>query len=256
MKITPVIAIPEHLRSASMLFPNVDRNELDAAQEAMPEWFGSTSDDIRFGLNAFLVQTEDKNVLIDTGMPEGTPGLCFDASLEKTGLTHDDIDVVIFTHRDIDHVGGCVHNDSPKFPSARHFVPRTEYGFFRADEGRREVFEKSFGILEQHKLLEIVEDNSEVLPGFRLWLTPGHTAGTSNVVIRDSAIIMADIWHSPVQIRFQNWAIKFDWNPAMAVRSRQEVIEASRANNWLVGAPHVPGGGLGRITNRWVPATT
>ena len=62
----------------------------------------------------YLVQTGDnKNILIDTGLPEIMPeeetdfenGQDVIAQLASIGVTPDDIDIVISTHYDIDHAG-------------------------------------------------------------------------------------------------------------------------------------------------------
>src|SRR5262245_17331811 len=78
----------------------------------------------------YLVQTGDgQNILIDSGFPEdyttpaGTPpledGQNVVDQLGTLGLSPDDIDTVICTHLDIDHVG---YHD--RFPSAEFIIQR------------------------------------------------------------------------------------------------------------------------------------
>ena len=56
-------------------------------------------------INAFLVQTGGKNVLIDTGLGV-KPGGELVRSLAHLGLSPADIDVILITHLHFDHIGG------------------------------------------------------------------------------------------------------------------------------------------------------
>jgi N-acyl homoserine lactone hydrolase len=85
---------------------------------------------MEMSFGCYLVQTADgKNILIDTGLaadftpPPDMPPISFRPTvveqLASLGLQPDDIDVVISTHFDVDHVG---YIDA--FSNAEHIVQR------------------------------------------------------------------------------------------------------------------------------------
>src|SRR5205807_894521 len=111
--------------------------------------------------------------------------------------------------------------------------------------------------LMELQLLDVVADDAVVAPGVRMFVTPGHTPGATSVIVDDSAILVADVWHSAMQIARPDWTLRFDSDPELAVTTRRRVIELAAANDWLVGVPHTPLGGLGHVRKdggelRWV----
>ncbi|MBM3945570.1 MAG: MBL fold metallo-hydrolase, partial [SAR202 cluster bacterium] len=94
---------------------------------------------IRLGLNCLLIQTPQKNILVDTGVgPKrldkfkdslGLNGNKLLKGLKEQGLGARDIDVVVLTHLHFDHSGGCTKLDRsgevlPTFPKAEHVVQK------------------------------------------------------------------------------------------------------------------------------------
>src|SRR2546423_2810418 len=88
----------------------------------------------------YLVQMSDgKNILIDTGLPAdytpppGTPPAEYETNvieqLGALGLQPEDIDILVCTHFDPDHVG---YNDA--FPNAELVVQRKHYELARSGQ--------------------------------------------------------------------------------------------------------------------------
>src|SRR5439155_6389944 len=89
------------------------------------------SGSILMSTSCYLVQTDDgRNILIDSGMPADADGS--DPPTEKSadilaqlgdlGVQPEDVEVVICTHFDLDHVGHHEH-----FINAEHIVQREQY---------------------------------------------------------------------------------------------------------------------------------
>ena len=100
-------------------------------------------------LNAFLLDTLDHRILIDTGIGafagEGRAGLM--ANLNTIGLDGSAIDTVFITHIHPDHVGGLIDaDDQPVFPKARMLVRSGERDYWHRDipEGAPEVLKSKF----------------------------------------------------------------------------------------------------------------
>ena len=92
---------------------------------------GADSELIDFPLLVFLLESEERNVLIDTGgsAPDGVRWMPYrrsesetiEAKLAERGFTPDDIDAVFFTHLHWDHCG-----DNAAFKHADLYVQRLE----------------------------------------------------------------------------------------------------------------------------------
>jgi N-acyl homoserine lactone hydrolase len=146
---------------------------------------GDQLTEMSFG--CYLVQMEDgKNILIDTGLaadftpPPDMPPIAFRPNvveqLALLGLQPDDIDVVVSTHFDVDHVG---YIDA--FPNAKHIVQREQYEQARGGHprfvGNRHHWD--------HPALQyqLVDGDTELLPGLSLIATSGHAPGHQSVLL-------------------------------------------------------------------------
>jgi len=134
----------------------------------------------------YLVQTHDgQNILIDSGVPDDytlSGGTSLEnartiiAHLQELALAPDDIDLVVCTHLDIDHVG---FHDA--FPAAEFVIQRQEYESARAGHERYQ----NGGAHWNHPALRyrIVDGDTELLPGLSLIKTSGHTPGHQSVLL-------------------------------------------------------------------------
>lgn len=155
---------------------------------------------------AFLVQSADMNVLVDSGCsaddyknwikPPGDEPLQLggeqfrdvednipiEEGLQSHGLTVDDIDILVQTHLDWDH---CMN--TLKFRKSRIVIQKTEiedqpvHPLYRASHPPDEIHE------EYKKLnLDVVDGSVNLAEGLDLMLTPGHTAGGQSLMVETS----------------------------------------------------------------------
>ncbi len=149
---------------------------------------------VQLALNSLLIQTGDKNILIDTGIGNKLSEkkkqiYCASAfelpeNLHKLGLKREDIDYVILTHLHFDHAGGVVSLWNGKrqltFPNALHIFQKREWKIARhPDELNRASynFEEDLQILQESGNYQIIDGDYELLPGITLELTGGHSEG-------------------------------------------------------------------------------
>jgi|GEM_PF-1788494 len=263
--LTSIPIWPGRMMNPSQLFQNQTLDEIDDARAKFPYYFGETNQELKFTLNAFLLRGPHGNVLIDTGVPSETQPSPLLVGLEEVGLSPDDIHFVVFTHRDGDHVGGGTVDGRPAFPRARYFIGHTEYEHFRADQSRAETFANHITPLETAGLLEVVANDAEIVPEVHLYLTPGHRSGATSVTVNrrtthHGAIILADTWHSAIQVTLPDWHMMFDEDGHAASATRRQVIEMAERDDLLVAVPHTIDHGFGKVRRdehgyKWDPFT-
>lgn len=223
---------------------------------------------------ALLIETEDKKILVDTGLGRRTEVLEFKGhqfrfdgqlipDLTSNGLL-DKIDVVILTHLHPDHAGG-LFSEGKKclFPNSEIIVHQAEWDYWRRDYtmGSSPVFD--YTILEQvnpltdHHLSLISTSEFEISPGINLIHIPGHTPGQLAVHIHSEGkdlLYISDAWLHPLHIEHLDWETVFDLDHELAKKTKQQLLHMAYADSMLVQSFHFDFPGLGRIDktkNNW-----
>ncbi len=130
------------------------------------------------GVNAYLVEDDGTLTLVDAGFPWNANAVA--AAVTALGYTVGDIERVLITHYDIDHVGALGHlqtldatvyvgrEDAPFLQRERLPSPSTQKGLFqRAVDWLRSTPDLP---------VELVDDG-DTAGSFTAYHTPGHTAG-------------------------------------------------------------------------------
>ena len=84
-------------------------------------------------VSCFIVKTQGKNILFDTGNGMGRGGRLLDR-MKAVGIQPEDIDLLVLTHFHMDHIGGMTDGGRPVFTNAEVYVPDTGH---RAYAGSR-----------------------------------------------------------------------------------------------------------------------
>ena len=156
---------------------------------------------IKLALRSLLIVTASERILVDTGVgrkygPKFSDMFNVDDSdnlldsLKRAGFNPDDVTLVVQTHLHFDHCGWATRlNDRgrpvPTFPKARYIVQAWEWqdavtpnrrtkGSYRSDD---------FLPLQEAGQLELVDGDTELVPGVRLVRTGGHTRGHQIVIV-------------------------------------------------------------------------
>ncbi len=143
-------------------------------------------------LGCYLIETSDgKHILIDSGLPADvhrgvSPGIqAVETRSAKNVLEHlaelnvhpDEIDFLICTHFDVDHVG---YHDA--FTKAQLIVQREQYELARSGHPRFAAARAHWDHPDLH--YRLIDGDVELLPGLILLKTSGHTPGHQSVLLR------------------------------------------------------------------------
>jgi N-acyl homoserine lactone hydrolase len=152
-------------------------------------------------VHGFVVTHPGGAVLVDTGVG-GWPELLTDwrvvnrsaaDALADLGMTPADIGLVINTHLHFDHCG-----QNAVFPHASIYVQRAELS--RAEREARDIYDW-FDFMNAK--FELLDGDTEILPGLSVITTPGHTSGHQSVLVQSADggpdLLVGDAAYTPRQ---------------------------------------------------------
>lgn len=88
--------------------------------------------------NNLFLRIGERNVLVDAGIPRPMGNLF--QGLEELGIAPSEIDIVVITHSDRDHVGGLLDEEGEiSFPNASHIMMEDFWDFWTTQEKRAEL---------------------------------------------------------------------------------------------------------------------
>jgi glyoxylase-like metal-dependent hydrolase (beta-lactamase superfamily II) len=244
-------------------------------QGLLARTFQASSSGIQTAVNAFLVHTGNRLVLVDVGAAGifGPTLGSLRTNIQAAGYNPADVDTVLLTHLHPDHVAGLLTPEGkPLFPQANVRVAKEEADFWlneataaKAPAEAQPFFKAARDAVAPYAAsarLKTFAAGEEVVPGIRAVAAFGHTPGHTGYLITSgdqSLLAWGDIIHShAVQFERPEVAIEFDSNKEQAVATRRKILgDAARDRLWIAGA-HLPFPGIGHVRTggtgyAWVP---
>jgi len=243
------------------------------AREVYPEVADAAWNEYRQALTAdgsivlnfgcYLVIADGRTVLVDTGWGPTYEGRLLD-ELAAAQVSPQQIDAVVCTHLHGDHIGWNVVEEGgasrPRFPRARYLLPEADWNHYTTQPEPSALIRTQVLPLESLGVMDLVNGEYTLSPSVTIVPTPGHTPGHQSVAILSGGahgFILGDVAVSPVEAHETDWKNRFDWDSALAGRTRHAVLDRLERSAALVGASHFPKPGLGRFVReggrrRWV----
>jgi glyoxylase-like metal-dependent hydrolase (beta-lactamase superfamily II) len=225
---------------------------------------GRPTDKLGTQVNAFLVNTGDKLVLIDSGAGQlfGPTLGRFAADLTALGIDPGAVDVIAMTHLHPDHFGGLLTGESKlAFPNAQIFVGEADIKFWLDESIAAKVSADNKPFFDQARMMvgpyvaaqkyQPSVDGKEVVPGVTAIAAPGHTPGHTMYRVtsgNQTLLIWGDIIHAAaLQFPHPEWAIAFDSDQDTAIATRKKVFDMTSADSLAVAGAHLPFPGIGYV---------
>jgi glyoxylase-like metal-dependent hydrolase (beta-lactamase superfamily II) len=210
-------------------------------------------------VNAYLVNTGAKLVLVDTGA-SGLFGPTLGrlmASLKASGYTPEQVDEIVITHMHGDHIGGA---SSAAFPNATLRIDKRDSDFWlsaeqvaKGGDGGKAIaaLVKGFADAGRFKPFEGSAAGIEIVPGVKAFPAYGHTPGHSNYVAESKGqkiMFWGDLMHvAAVQFPDPSVTIQFDSDPKAARPARESAYAAAAKDGYYVAVTHVSFPGIGKL---------
>lgn len=201
-------------------------------------------------VNAFVVHTGGKTVLIDSGATTAMAATAgrTRANLAAAGVDAADVDLILITHLHPDHVGGITADGAAVFPNAELVVRAEELAFWTdpalPDAAKATAENAKAAIAPYAGNTTPLASDGSVATGIDSMFLPGHTPGHTGYRIHsggEQLIIWGDIAHmAPVQLPDPGRYMAFDVVPEQAVATRRKILDEVATDRLLVAGMHLP----------------
>jgi glyoxylase-like metal-dependent hydrolase (beta-lactamase superfamily II) len=232
----------------SFLYPT----STEAAVESHRHWLEPRllDPDTGFIISAFhtfVIRTPRYTILVDTcgGNNKHRPqkpryhmkNWPYIENLSSVGVKPEDVDLVIFTHLHVDHVGWNTKLSNgqwvPTFPNAKYLFPRIEWEFWEEHYKTPEFTDDPYyldsiiPVIEAGQV-ELIE--SDHIFEDEVWLEPvtGHTPGHVLLHISSGiqeAVMCGDVMHHPLQCAEPDWNSCFCVEPETSRLARYAFLK-------------------------------
>ena len=249
-------------------FPTIPEEAWDPYRE-----YFTPEGEMIMNLGCFLLRSEGKTILIDTGLGIDTGHLeTLDKGkllndMQAKGVSRDEVDVVGITHLHIDHVGwNFLYDDGNSeqsseversgepqatFANARYWVANADWRVFTRGALRKRPYIPAQVLpLQDQGILELFEGERQITGEVSTLPTPGHTPGHTSFLVAsqgERAIITGDAIHSRAQTQETHWSPRADSKPDVSAESRKNLLERIENDNAMLISGHFPAPGFGAL---------
>jgi glyoxylase-like metal-dependent hydrolase (beta-lactamase superfamily II) len=220
-------------------------------------------EDVPTSVNAYLVNTGSKLVLIDVGTGKlfGPSLGALVENLKAAGYQPDQVDEIYITHMHADHVGGLMDGDKMVFANATVRADQHDADFWlnqaNADKAPKEMqdfFKGAMASLNPYVAagkFKPFDGDTDLVPGVRAIGARGHTPGHSIYVVESKGqklVLWGDLMHvAAVQFPQPSVTIQFDVDSKAAAVQRKKAFAQAAREGHLVASAHLPFPGIGHL---------
>ncbi len=252
----------------------VPKASADSVKPLNDKYFVPASGAVTLAINAYVVNSGDKTILIDTGSADkfGPTAGGLPLALTAAGFDPASVDMVVLTHAHPDHAAGLIDaKGAAVFPNAEVVLSETESKYWadagtrtRLPDSQKGFFDIAGASLKPYAArTRLIANAADVAPGISSIALPGHTPGHTGYRISSGdqqLLIFGDAVHI-VEWMFEkpDWTMAFDVDPETAAATRKQLFDMAASDRILVAGMHMPFPGFGHIGRegngyRFVPA--
>jgi glyoxylase-like metal-dependent hydrolase (beta-lactamase superfamily II) len=237
--------------------------------QALLERGYSPADALIYYFNCLYLQVDQHRILVDAGWGRSTQrrdGALLD-HLQMEGIHPADIDFIVITHGDVDHIGGITQSDGQLVYSHAQYVLSKDAWDFWSNEAVVAKWPEGLTVFGRKTLpmirdrLKVVEPGAEFLPGFQLIPAAGHRPGHTALMITSTGehlLHLADSVGHPILMELPAWRWSADYRPDQAEKDKSQLLNQAVVLRALVFGSHLPFPGVGHVMPqedgwRWHP---
>ena len=173
--------------------------------------------------------------------------------LQAQGLRPEDITHLVITHAHFDHYTGVTMERDrsyiPRFPNARVLLGRADWDWSETQQALHDpdsLDSRTFGVVQKHNLLELVDGDVDLIPEVHILAAPGESPGHQIVRLHSQGqtlYCLGDLFHDVVEVEQPTWMVTWA-DASINLTSRQRLIAAALEENALLVPAHMA---VGRI---------
>jgi glyoxylase-like metal-dependent hydrolase (beta-lactamase superfamily II) len=215
---------------------------------------------VELAMRVLLIRDGKRNILVDVGIGTKLPPKLVDiyrvelersslgSSLGKFDLHPTDITDVILTHLHFDHAGGATQKRDgtvlPTFPEATHYVQKAhwELAMNPTVKDRGSFMKDDYLPIRDAGRLELLDGESEILPGIDLVIVNGHTDAQQLVRIRGNGKtllyccdLVPTVGHLPYP-----YVMAYDLRPLVTIEEKKRILGQAYEEKTILIFEHDP----------------
>lgn len=209
---------------------------------------------IRLVTRSLLLTREDRKILVDLGNGHKwnkKMNAIFDfknTADNDLPFKANEISDVILTHLHFDHVGGISRlnsdgNPEAVYPEATFYVQRKNFELAQKPNQRERAsyLDENISVLAQAKL-ELLDGETEILPGLKVCPSNGHTEGLQYVAIKDNKKTLyypSDLLPTARHLHIP-YHMGYDMNATKLLEEKQLLLEQAVSEEAIIVFQHDP----------------
>jgi glyoxylase-like metal-dependent hydrolase (beta-lactamase superfamily II) len=214
---------------------------------------------ISLTLRSLVVESGNNVILVDTGWGNKQDEKFFRhvhlhngegliEGLKQRGFDPEDITDVILTHLHADHCGGGVKKNpegnaySLAFPNARYHVSRTQWEWaIKSNLREADAYpEENFLPLSDSGHLNLIDEETELFPGFSVRICYGHTPGLLIPVIsyKDKILVYTGDLIPTVAHIPPLWNMSYDIESLKTIEEKNKILTEALERKYILVFQH------------------
>jgi len=209
------------------------------------------------GFNCLYINTGFHKIMIDCGYADQQ----LEQSMQAAGIRYEDINAVLITHGDGDHIGGI-----SKFPNAQFYIPEKAYQLWTTEKGQQQMiseFESVFKhILPPEVLpkklagrlkygtellpsikdrLHLIDTRRPIFSGIKMIDAFGHRSDHYAVEIESNEqtlLHVVDAFRHPIQVLHPEWYSFVDSYPEQTIKTIEALLKRANEKKAIIFGAH------------------